>query len=559
MILQALKDYYDLKPKDGDDALPPSGYSAEKISFLLVLSPDGHLVDEPTDLRDVTGRKPTPRTLIVPQPEKRAGKKVKPSFLWDNSSYVLGVDGKGKQEWTSEQHGSFRQLHREVLADADDEGLLALAAFLERWVPAGLSNWTNGDSVLDTNLVFRLDGDQRFLHERPAAKDLWSQLRGGRDVSTQTCLVTGEVAPVARLHPAIKGVKGGQLGGGSIVSFNNDAFVSYGKSQGLNAPVSEQATFAYTTALNQLLCDDSRNRVRIADASTVFWAEGKAGAALAEPTFFAVFAGEEALENEARALDDETAGKVGSILQNMAEGRPINEAAPDLDPETRFFVLGLAPNAARISIRFWHVDSLGKLYDRFRQHYDDLRLDPPAFRRPPAIWRLLIETAVGGKRENIPSQLAGEVMRAILTGRSYPRTLLSSAIMRMRSDRAVSGARVAIVKACLARQMRHSPEKETMPVSLDIDTTNPGYRLGRLFAVLESSSDQRSASRSTLPCVTNITAPPRRRPLRSSLCCSETPSIIWARSARRRAGSPCIWTALWATFSKGWINNSRAI
>jgi CRISPR-associated protein Csd1 len=372
MILHALKHHYDLKLEaGGEDAPPVFGYSAEKVGFALVLSPDGRLLDEPVDLRDTAGKKPKPAILTVPQPIKRTSG-IAANFLWDKTSYVLGVASKGGDR-VQREHNAFKVLHQEALAGTEDEGLLALLAFLERWHPEDFKGWSNGEIVLDANLVFRIDGERHYLHERPAARQVWSRLLGDRGGSMQTCLVTGEEAPAAVLHPAIKGVYGGQSSGGSIVSFNNNAFTSYGKSQGLNAPVSEAAAFAYTTALNQLLRLGSRNRVQIADASTVFWAEGRAGARLAELTCFGVFAGDEALEDEARGIDKETASKVGSILQQMAEGRPIDQAAPELDPETRFYVLGLCPNASRIAVRFWQCAPTARITGGGRIHPDRCR------------------------------------------------------------------------------------------------------------------------------------------------------------------------------------------
>ena len=328
-----------------------------------------------------------------------------------------------------------------------------------------------------------------------------------------TCLIMGNNAPVALTHPKIRNL-GGPQADTYIVSFNQDAFTSYGKSQSENAPVSQKAAFAYTTALNHLLTpyrvDDKgrpqyRNRVQIADASTVFWAESHAPAE--EALIAALFnppADDQGEGDDGAAgprFDAGAAAKIRDILNQIAKGRPLRDAAPEFREGTRFFILGLAPNAARIAIRFWHEDTLGNLARRFGEHYQDLAIEPEPWRGTlPAIWRLLYETAVQRKAENIPPHLAGEVMRAILTGGRYPRSLLSNVVMRMRSDRderdprtnrvrwrAINGLRAAICKACLNRDARLSERKEDIPVSLDKSDLNPGYRLGRLFAVLEAA------------------------------------------------------------------------
>jgi CRISPR-associated protein Csd1 len=496
--LAALKGCYDRLAEDPDSGIAPFGYSEEKISFALMLNHDGRLL-QVVDLRDMGGKKATARVLQVPQSFKRPGTTPRSFFLWDKTSFVLGVGTKPKDRSEehhvhriAEEHAVFKTFHAQVLTDAEDEGLCALLAFLERWTPEQIDTLDHKDDLLQNpNLVFRLDGGRRFLHQRPAARAIWAgrlaALRGNEGL----CLVSGERTALARLHPSIKGVRGGQTAGGSIVSFNENAYESYGKKQGQNAPVSEEAAFAYTTALNQLLRPDSRNRVQIADTSTVFWAESPAPAeedlvaALFDPP--ADDHGEGTNRAAERRFDEGAAAKVRDILNQIAKGRPLKEAAPDLREGTRFFVLGLAPNAARIAVRFWHENTLGDLAGRFGEHYQDLALEPaPWGGVPPAVWRLLFETAVQRKTENIPPNLAGEVMRAILTGGRYPRSLLAAAIMRMRADGAISGMRAAICKACLARDFRKGLEKEDIPVGLNRDEPDPAYRLGRLFAVLES-------------------------------------------------------------------------
>lgn len=275
MILQALVAYYQRLLERREEGLAPFGYSPEKISYEILLAADGRVV-QVNDIRDTTGKKPQPRLMNVPQPEKRTVG-VKSNFLWDKTSYVLGVSATSKR--ADKEHGAFKALHREHLAGAQDAGLKALLGFLDAWTPQQFEAPHFNQDMLDANMVFRLDGEQTYLHERPAAQALRARLLvsddGGGEESVATCLVSGESQPVARLHPVIKGVSGAQSSGASIVSFNQEAFTSYGKSQGDNAPVSEQAAFAYTTVLNHLLrrSEHNRQRLQIGDTSIVFWAE----------------------------------------------------------------------------------------------------------------------------------------------------------------------------------------------------------------------------------------------------------------------------------------------
>lgn len=482
MILSALTDCYHRLANDGQ--VPRYGYSQEKISYALLLNADGELVDEPLDIRDTSGRKPQPRALAVPQPPKRTSG-IKPNFLWDKTSYVLGVSAKDGAR-TAQAHQAFKELHREWLANADELGLRALLAFLERWSPEQFAQFSPAvqESLLDANVVFRLDGERQYVHESLPAYQLRVHMLSGENAETGHCLVTGEHAPLARLHPAIKGVNGAQSSGASLVSFDNKSFTSYGKSQGSNAPVSEQAAFAYTTVLNHLLRRDAQNRqrVQVGDTTLVFWAQAATPrqAEAAELTFADLL--------NAPADDASEAEKLRVVLDAVAAGRPLRELGLDLEDSTQLFVLGLAPNASRLSIRFWHTGQLHAMAKRLGDHYHDLEIQPRPWRTEPAVWRLLYATAAQGKAENTPPQLAGEMLRSIITGSRYPRSLLANVIMRMRADGEISGVRVALCKAVLARDQRLGVQgiNLELPVSLDKTNTNPGYLLGRLFSELEN-------------------------------------------------------------------------
>lgn len=485
MILAALNDYYQRLLEHGAEGISPLGYSQEKISYEILLAPDGAVVDV-NDIRDTTGKKPLPRSLSVPQPPKRASN-VAPCFLWDKTSYVLGASASSKR--SDQEHAAFKALHHEALANEADEGTRALLAFLDAWIPEKFKDDPRfREEMLDTNVVFRLDGERRYLHERPAARAVRARLMNNDGARTGMCLVTGANEPLSRLHPAIKGVNGAQSSGASIVSFNLDSFASYGKSQGDNAPVSEQATFAYTTVLNHLLRRDPHNRQRlqIGDASVVFWAQADdAKQAEAAENLLASFF-------DPPSDDGQETRKLRHVLEAVSQGQPLHELDPGLDDSTRIFVLGLAPNASRLSIRFWQSDTLEVFASRLAEHFQDLRLEPSPWRTPPAVWRLLLAAAPSrdgkSKSEDVPPQLAGELTRAILTGGRYPRSLLGNIIMRLRADGDITGARVALCKAILERDRRLGNKETDKGVSVSLDPTNtdPGYLLGRLFSTLEN-------------------------------------------------------------------------
>lgn len=498
MILQALHRHYQHLLEQDTEGVAALGYSQEKISYAIVLDPAGTVVAV-DDIRDISGKKPRPRLLEVPQPVKRTAG-IKPNVLWDKTSYVLGVSAASKR--AAQEHAAFVALHESALAGTEDPSLLALLRFLRSWTPERFEAPMFTDEVLDTNLVFRLDGERRYLHQREAARqvrtDLLAEAVG--DGEHVTCLVTGVSQPVARLHPPIKGVRGAQSSGAALVSFNLDAFTSYGKKQGGNAPVSQAAAFGYTTALNHLLRPGEHNhqRLLIGDTTVVFWAETAAGAPAPEAELLFD------LLLDAPPDEAQEAQRVREVLEDVRQGRSLIGREPGLTPNTRMFVLGLAPNASRLSVRFWHVDTLEALTRRLAQHADDLRLEPVPWRTAPGVRRLVLATVphrdgTMPKMDDAFDNMVGELLRAILTGSRYPRSLLANTIMRIRADGHVSGLRVAICKAILIREQRlgspsHSTVKcgskhtsdEEIPVSLDTQSTQPGYLLGRLFALLEN-------------------------------------------------------------------------
>lgn len=478
-ILASLAEAYDRLP----DA-PQPGFSSEKIGFVISLNEDGTVANV-VDLRMADGKKKVLRQLKVPQPTKRTAG-IAPNFLWDKTSYVLGVTAReGKR--LADEHKAFIDRHNKALAGSSDPGLHALLLFLQNWHPEQFAAPAWPDEMKDQNVVFALESDRRkgiYLHDRPAARRLWEAMNHpDESANGSICLVTGEKGPIARLHPAIKGVWGAQSSGASIVSFNLDAFESYGHGQGDNAPVSESAAFKYTTTLNAFLTG-KRNRAQIADTSTVFWATGpQSDATDAAEDLFAAFIQPD--------LVTETA-KVGHLLEHIRRGEPLRDIDPGLAEDVRFHVLGLAPNAARLSVRFWLDDRFGVLAENYQRFVADMRIEPPPRDGYPALWRYLVETAVLGKRENVPPNLAGDWFRAILSGTAYPLTLLSTVLMRIRADKNVNPLRVAILRAVLVRNFGMDPAKaidksKEAPVSLDPDNSNKGYLLGRLFAAYEQA------------------------------------------------------------------------
>lgn len=474
MILQALKQYYDRKASDPNGDIAPEGFEHKEIPFIIVLDLDGSVV-QIEDTRRKVGKQERAKSFLVPQAEKRSSG-VKANLLWDNAEYVFGICTKDKPERVVEQHREF--VARIDALDVDDAGIHAIRKFLSNNPQAALEQSEFAAESKEKNpfFAFRLNEDSCLISERPAVVrricDSSSEATRGR------CLVTGEMDGIANLQPSIKGVRGANTTGGNIVSFNLAAFNSFGKTQGANAPIGEKAAFSYTTALNFLLGRDSTQKIQLGDATTIFWSD--------KPSHFE---NEFALFLDEPTKDDPDAhtNAVAALLRAVDTGvMPIDDA------RTRFFVLGLAPNSARISVRFWQTGTVSDFSQRIAQHFKDLQIcHAPHERDYLSMWWLLTRISAQGKTENIPPNLAGDWMRSILAGRPYPDSLFQAALRRIHAEREVSYPRAAILKACLNRKLRLNPSAEKeITVSLDKESRNIGYRLGRLFAVLEKIQEE---------------------------------------------------------------------
>lgn len=487
MILQSLYNYYQRKPD-----LPREGFEWKEIPFVIELSKNGSVV-QIEDTRTQEGKKKRAKQYRIPQGTKKSVN-VAANLLWGNAEYVLGLPdskklaerkSKGKEREYRDRLKEMRKAFVDQITSLPppcptDPGIQAVLKFCEHTDFAALERfgetWDEVEAS-NPNITFRLQGDVDLVCQRPTVTDAVS-----KSVATETrdglCLITGGADEIERLHPPIKGVWGAQTFGANIISFNLPAFNSWGKEQGANAPVGKHSAFAYTTALNHLLGKDSRQRLQIGDASTVFWADKQSPLEDQFPDIFA---------DPPKDDPDLNARAIRALYEAPRHG-----VAPIKDSQTRFFVLGLGPNAARIAIRFWHAGTVAELAKNILKHFDDLAIVRPPFEKPHlSVFRLLLSTAAQSKNENIPPNLSGEVMRAIMEGLPYPDTLLQGAIRRIRAEQDVTYPRAAVLKACLNRRARFAStlEKE-IAVSLDHSNINPGYRLGRLFAVLEKIQEE---------------------------------------------------------------------
>lgn len=484
MILQALTQYYEDLLRLGKINRP--GWSKQKLNYSLLLSEEGELLQLLHLQQEVQRGNKTvlgPQEMWVPSPVKRSSG-IRPNFLCDTSSYLLGVDGKGKADRSIDCFAASKALHLHLLREVDSPIARAIVRFFEHWDPSQAAShpalqedWE--ELLKGGNLTFSLD--KLFAAQDPAIADAWTRHYedSSADAEPIRCLVTGQTGTLARLHPSIKGVAGAQSSGASLVSFNAPAFCSFEHEQGANAPVSDYAAFAYTTALNTLLAD--RNRVsRVGDTTILCWAAG--GESAYQDCFLMSIFNDSYTEND-----------ILNTLHHLSKGESIQWDDTRLSPDTRFYVLGLAPNAARLSVRFFWQNSFGTLARNLERHYQRLEIIRPSFDKFPTlpIWRLVLETVrkVPGRAPEPHPRLAGDLLLAVLNDTLYPATLLNGVEQRIHAERNVSRGQAAILKAYYTKYLEQfqpdSPMKEALTVELNEQTNYLPYLLGRLFAVLE--------------------------------------------------------------------------
>lgn len=483
MILSALASYYEILAQRGEAPVP--GWEKGKVTFALCINKEGQLTDLlPTTEQVERGKKlvSVPKAMALPLGAKRTVG-VEPNFLWDNATYLLGLPKKNPERDLL-CYQSSAQLHRRLLEPVEHPAAQAVCRFFQGWEPEKTVEHPVLLPYLEElqkggNLVFRVDGE--YLHDIPAVKAVWDReySQTPADAVLGQCLITGERTQVARLHTAIKGVQGAQSSGAALVSFNADAFCSYGKEQNYNAPVSEKAAFAYTTALNTLLADQN-HRLVLGDTTVVWWAiPPKVETAPAYADFFAGM-----LDPDRNNTFSEKDLACGMDAIRQGKSFPFQEA--ELYPGTPFFILGLAPNAARLSVRFFYQDSFGDMGKNILAHYERLEIiNGPKYLSP---WRMIRETANQNTRDKkLPDTLVGAVMRSILGNGAYPAALFSAILLRIRADHDVNWRRAAILKAYfLKNPVNQSNYKEAATVKLNDETNYTPYLLGRLFSLLES-------------------------------------------------------------------------
>ena len=486
MIIKALYDYYQRAANDPDRHVAPEGSEWKEIPFVIVISNEGRF-KALEDTREGTGNNRRAKKFLVSQAEKRTVV-PKANLLWDNVEYALGASSR-KRDDVAERHKLFRSRLDDDLRHMHLSEIDALKTFLDsnpiNQIQQHKEYAESWREALEKNLnvVFHVEGSSNpSICDTVRPRLSVTDSKEGASLNG-LCLVTGDMSDLSRLHAPIKGVQGTNTRGGDLVSFNLPAFRSLGKMQNYNAPISRSAAFAYTTGLNMLLGRDSPNKVRIGDTTTVYWAQKRA-----DPTGYDLEQGFAAFFADPPKDDPDRGVLAVKALYEAAHSGTI-----PVDAGNRFYVLGLTPNAARIAVRFWKAGTIRDFTDKIKKYFDDMEIvRSPKDTEYLTLNQILRATVLDYKMDHVPPNLAGAVVESILDGTPYPVTLLHQCIRRVRAEQKVTRIRAAILKACLNRgnHLNNPYGKEEMTVSLDRNNKSAGYRLGRLFAVLEKIQEE---------------------------------------------------------------------
>ena len=469
MILRALYDYY-----KRSDNLPAKGMEEKEIGFLIVLSPEGRFLR----FEDCRLEKDRARIYLVKKHVGRSSAAVA-NYLYDNSAYVLGYSDKtnGKEQLYFDTFKEKVETIAKVFPDNKD--IYAIQAFYKN----------SRDSIIQTvsqdvlwedirknlskkysTFSFRIEGDLKIVAEK---KEIL-QLEECDSSDAKFCLVSGKYGvPVdtttATMIPGSQAIA-------KLVAFQvNSGYDSYGKTKCGNAPISEEAEFAYTTALNSMLQKGSRNKFMLGNRTFVFWASSKNEAAVeAENSLF------ELLGYSEEVKDDPNANimKARKVFESIYSGLLKTEL------DDRFYILGLAPNSARIAVVYWSETTLKDFAGKILNHFNDMEIHDTRKDKKPymGIREIISSVTLGGKMSDVTPNLPEAVVKSIFQGLPYPQTLYSACVRRIRAEQKLTIARAAIIKAYLNRQNNNN---KTIDIMLDKDNNNQGYLCGRLFAVLD--------------------------------------------------------------------------
>lgn len=527
MLIRALTEYYEILASRG--VLVGEEYSRVNIHRLVSLTPDGKIAgiidqrrdDESKDARGKVKIRKVPTEMTLPRRTDFPG--IKANIVEHRPMYLFGLDydkqtqsfavktpkvSEAKAIKPMRSHEAFVEETLKFLEGLDSPIVRAFRSFTENWNP---EKETENPFLLEVGkdyptagFAFCLAGNPGvLLHDDAQVKSKWESMyqqaqTAGEDAVIGQCAVTGEMAPVARLHGKLTGLAKGPSMGTLLVCYNNDSETSYGAQQSYNANISETAAYRYIAAANHLI-HDSHHRIFIDDLTVIFWA-------MTKEKEYADWLSLLLADKVPDGMDEDEMDKLlESAYSRVHEGKSgiVSADLPEnLDPGVECYVAGLKPNSSRAAVCFVHRQQFGEIVNNIMLHQLDMQPFPGA--KSIALWQIKKELiSPKSTNETIDPSLMTKLMHAVIHASPYPQSLLAQVIRRVRTDHdeenkppiKLNPTRIGIIKACINRQARYMGQKEEITLSLDTKNTNPAYLCGRLFAVLEQAQQEAAESR----------------------------------------------------------------
>ncbi|MEG2625243.1 MAG: type I-C CRISPR-associated protein Cas8c/Csd1 [Christensenella sp.] len=494
MIISELCNYYDVLAGDEKSNISPYGFESVKANLLATLTEEGELYDI-VPLGENNGGSPV--RFVVPKTMKVSG--IAASPVLDNTAYIFGISvNKGTKNIEEKKFLTAKELHIRLFGEAQCVQARAIVAFFEKWdLQKAWENenllklYTDNGKLLSGNVAFRLKGETQYLHEVPEICDIWlaenQRKLDNKGSRKRQCSVTGEMQEIAQLHNQLTGVKGANATGASLISFKQDAHRSYNIEKSYGAAVSQRVMFEYTTALQYLL-NSKNQKLYFGEDTVVFWAHTRSRR-VEELLGMLFMCKEESKDSDnTESIENKQMQQmVYTLLEEGKKGIPVvqsNDELRELDAQATFCCLGLAPNAARISVRYFYKDNVGDFVEKIKQHQDDIKIcgGRKLISNSSLLYATLSEKS---KDKKVNPLLGGAIMRAVLSGEMYPQMMLQQIIMRVKAEQSVTQSRAASIKGYLVRKARINNKEEEITVALNKESTNEAYLLGRVFAILE--------------------------------------------------------------------------
>lgn len=470
-MIQELVEFGKRVTKDKNLAL-----KEEPFSIDIVINENGEFQ------KYIVGERQTIETEVI------TAKKGKARFLLDKCEEILGVGGADADK----KHQLFLEkleLYRDVQA------LRPVFKFYEEQNEDGLEKAKVEFEALDKkakgeNITFIVN-TTRLLKTNEVREAIIKRFRESEQKLSngKVCSVCGtNNSPVLdEPHGLVKMPKG-QTAGCALVSYNENAFESYGLKGNLNSSICRDCARNYIEGLRFLLSNglevpadkekkqkahfEYNHRISLSDTTVaLFWTKQ-------DTEEFSPLA----VTNPPDAL------WVKGLFESVWSGKKNIGSTVDTN---MFYTCTMSSAAARIAVRDWTAISLDEYKMNLAEWFRDIEIENYEGELVYSPLRMLINATQRDKKPgdkpksdlNSKTKMGAMLWNAVIKGRRYklPLEVLQSVLVRIWKGDYFSVERAALIKLIINRNT-----DKNMSSTLKEANTSVAYLCGRLFAVIES-------------------------------------------------------------------------